>query len=161
MPIQVNDTLPDMPLTVVDTHGQSKKSVKEVLGTGKVVLFAVPGAYTPTCSAQHLPSFVKNLDALKAKGVDTVACMSVNDAFVMEAWGKDGGAVEPGIVMVADHDAAFSKALDLTFDGSAFGLGVRSQRFALIAEDGVVTQLFVEEGGGYEVSSAENVLRHL
>ena len=160
MPIQPNDALPDTPLITVDGNGQNKTTAKAALGSGKVVLFAVPGAYTPTCSAKHLPGFVSHLADIKAKGVDTVACLSVNDAFVMEAWGKDGGALD-GVLMIADFDAAFSKALGLSFDGSAFGLGERAQRFALIAEDGVVKHLFVEEPGAFEVSSAEHVLRHL
>ncbi len=160
MAIQENDKLPEMELIIVDGDGQKKKSSADVLGKGRAVVFAVPGAYTPTCSAKHLPGFVGRLADLKAKGVDTIACLSVNDAFVMEAWGKDAGAMD-GVVMIADFDAAFTKALGLSFDGSAFGLGERAQRFALIAEDGVVKQLFVEEPGAFEVSSAEHVLRHL
>ena len=160
MAIQENDKLPEMELIIVDGDGQKKKPSADVLGKGRTVVFAVPGAYTPTCSAKHLPGFVGRLADLKAKGVETVACLSVNDAFVMEAWGKDAGAMD-GVVMIADFDAAFTKALGLSFDGSAFGLGERAQRFALIAEDGVVKQLFVEEPGAFEVSSAEHVLRHL
>jgi peroxiredoxin len=124
-----------------------------------VVLFAVPGAFTPTCSLAHLPGFVALADKIKEKGVDTIACLSVNDAFVMDAWGKGSNAEE--LLMVSDWDASFSKALDLTMDASGFGLGVRSQRFALIAEDGVITHLGVEAPGQFEVSKAEAILEAL
>ncbi|MEL6363785.1 MAG: peroxiredoxin [Pseudomonadota bacterium] len=160
MAVQVNDKLPEMELIIVDADGQTKKPAADVVGSGKVVLFSVPGAFTPTCSAKHLPGFVQHAKDFQGKGVDKIVCLAVNDAFVMEAWGKEAGAMDD-VVMVADHDASFSKALGLTFDGSAFGLGLRSQRFALVAENGVVTQLFVEEPGAFEVSSAEHVLRHL
>jgi len=160
MPIQPNDTLPDQPIMIVGPDGPTKSSVRKELGAGLVVLFAVPGAFTPTCSAKHLPGFVQKKDALKAKGVDRIACLAVNDAFVMEAWAKDAGA-SGDILMLADFDASFAKALGLSFDGSAFGLGERAQRFALVARDGVVGHVFVEEPGAFEVSSAEHVLSQL
>ena len=123
----------------------------------KVVLFAVPGAFTPTCSAKHLPGFVSQADAIKAKGVDSVACMSVNDAFVMGAWGNDQN-VGDSVMMLADGNGDFTAAIGLEMDGKGFGMGTRSQRFALIAEDGVVKSLEVEEPGAFKVSSAEHIL---
>jgi peroxiredoxin len=129
----------------------------EVLGTGKVVLFAVPGAFTPGCSKLHLPGYVKNADELKAKGVDTIACISVNDAWVMDAWGEDQG-VGDKIVMLADGNGEFAAAMGLAFDGGGAGLGTRSQRYAAVIEDGVITELEVEAGPGVDVSSCENVL---
>jgi len=125
-----------------------------------VLLFAVPGAFTPTCSAKHLPGYVAHLDAIKAKGIDTVACMAVNDAFVMEAWAKSQNA-PADILMLADGNGAFSKSLGLEMDATAFGMGMRSKRFALVAKDGVVTQLFVEAPGEFKVSAAEHVLENL
>ena len=124
------------------------------------MLFGVPGAFTPTCSAKHLPGYVQNYDALKAKGADAVACMAVNDAFVMGAWGKDQG-VGDKVVMLADGSAAFTKALGLELDLTARGLGVRSQRFVLVAKDGKVTHVAVEAPGAFEVSKAETVLAAL
>jgi len=123
----------------------------------KVVLFAVPGAFTPTCSAKHLPGFVDNAEALKAKGVDEIVCTSVNDPFVMGVWGKGS----EGITFLADGNADFASALGLTMDGSGFGLGTRSQRYAAVVNDGVVEQLFVEGPGEFKVSSAEYVLEHI
>jgi len=125
-----------------------------------VVLFGVPGAFTPTCSAKHLPGFVEHAAALKAKGVDAVACMAVNDAFVMGAWGKDQGITDQ-VTMVADGSAAFTKAMGLEFDLTERGLGVRCQRFALVAKDGKVTHVAVEAPGAFEVSKAEAVLAAL
>jgi peroxiredoxin len=125
----------------------------------KVVVFAVPGAYTPTCSQAHLPGFVVNSDAIKAKGVDSIVCISVNDAFVMDSWGKDKNAEE--LVMVGDGNGAFTKALGLEMDGSGFGLGTRSQRYAMIVDDGTVTKLAVEAPGKFEVSKAEAILEAL
>jgi len=132
----------------------------EILGTGKVVLFAVPGAFTPTCSDYHLPGFVLRADELRAKGATTVACISVNDPFVMGAWGRDQKA-EGAVVMLADGNGEFTRAVDLQMDGSAVGLGTRSQRYAAVIEDGVVTFLAVEPGPGLNVSSAEDVLAAL
>ena len=126
----------------------------------KVVLFSVPGAFTPTCSARHLPGFIDNYDAILAKGVDTVACMAVNDVFVMDAWGRHSGA-EGKIVMLADGNCEYSKALGLELDASGFGMGNRGQRFAVIVDDGVVSNLFLDVGGALEISTAENVLSNL
>ena len=125
-----------------------------------MVLFAVPGAFTPTCSAKHLPGFVQNAAALKAKGVDTIACIAVNDAFVMAAWGKDQGT-DGKVVMLADGSAAFTKALGLELDLMGRGMGIRSQRYALVAQDGKVTHLAVEAPGGFEVSKAESILANV
>ncbi|MDR3504866.1 MAG: peroxiredoxin [Acidocella sp.] len=158
--IKVGDKIPAMKLMVATAEGPREADTGELLGQGKVVLFAVPGAFTPTCSAKHLPGFVKLAPEFKAKGVDRIVCMAVNDAFVMGAWGKDHKALD-NVVMLADGSATFTKALGLELDLLARGMGVRSQRFALVAEDGVVTQLFVEEPGGFEVSRAEAVLEAL
>ncbi|MBB5372696.1 peroxiredoxin [Acidocella aromatica] len=158
--IKVGDKIPAMKLMVATAEGPREADTTELLGQGKVVLFAVPGAFTPTCSAKHLPGFVKHAAEFKAKGVDRIVCMAVNDAFVMGAWGKDHKALD-NVVMLADGSATFTKALGLELDLLARGMGVRSQRFALVAEDGVVTQLFVEEPGGFEVSRAEAVLESL
>jgi peroxiredoxin len=131
----------------------------ELFGGKKVVLFSVPGAFTPTCSVKHLPSFVDNVDEILDKGVDTVACMAVNDVFVMNAWGQSANADK--IAMLADGNGEFAKSLGLEMDASGFGMGERSQRFALIADDGVVTNLFIEAPGEYRVSAAEHVLLSL
>ncbi len=141
-------------------EGPQAAETGELLGSGKVALFSVPGAFTPTCSAKHLPGFVKKAGEFKAKGVDKVVCMSVNDAFVMGAWGKDqnaGGKVE----MMADGNGDFARALGLVMDGKGFGMGERSQRFSIVIEDGVVKHLNVEEPGAFDVSSAEHMLGQL
>ena len=155
----VGDKIPSATLKIMGEKGPQDLSTDELFEGKKVVLFAVPGAFTPTCSMAHLPGFVALADKIKDKGVDSIACLSVNDAFVMDAWGKGANAEE--LLMVSDWDAGFSKALDLTMDASGFGLGVRSQRFALIAEDGVITHLAVEAPGQFEVSKAEAVLEAL
>jgi len=155
----VGDKIPSATLKIMGEKGPQDLSTDELFEGKKVVLFAVPGAFTPTCSMAHLPGFVALADKIKDKGVDTIACLSVNDAFVMDAWGKGANAEE--LLMVSDWDAGFSKALDLTMDASGFGLGVRSQRFALVAEDGVITHLAVEAPGQFEVSKAEAVLEAL
>ncbi|HQT79752.1 MAG TPA: peroxiredoxin [Rhodopila sp.] len=160
MTIKVGDTIPSMKLMVATTDGPKEISTDEIFKGKKVVLFAVPGAFTPTCSAKHLPGFVQNADALKGKGVDTIACISVNDAFVMGAWGKDQG-VGDKVVMLADGAAAFAKAIGLELDLNARGMGWRSQRYAMVAEDGKVTHLGVEQPGGFEVSKAEAILEAL
>ena len=160
MTIKVGDTIPSMKLMVATPDGPKETSTDEIFKGNKVVLFAVPGAFTPTCSAKHLPGFVQNAAALKAKGVDTIACISVNDAFVMGAWGKDQKA-DGKVVMLADGNAEFTKAIDLGFDASGFGLGYRSQRYAMVLEDGVVTVLNVEKPGSFEVSKAETILEAL
>lgn len=158
--IKVGDKIPAMKLMISTPEGPREADTGELFGTGKVVMFAVPGAFTPTCSAKHLPGFIQNLGALKAKGVDKVICMAVNDAFVMGAWAKDA-KVGDGIVMLADGSGAFTKAMGLELDLVSRGLGVRSQRFALVTEDGVVTHLAIEEAGGFDVSRAEAVLAAL
>jgi peroxiredoxin len=131
----------------------------EVLGKGKVVLFAVPGAFTPGCSKTHLPGYIQNGAQLKAKGVDTIACIAVNDAWVMDAWAKAQGAGD--IVMLADGSGEFAKAMGLEFDGSGFGLGMRSQRYAAVIEDGTITKLEVEPKPGVDVSSCESIAEKL
>ena len=158
--IKVGDSIPSMKLMVANPDGPKEVSTDEIFKGRKVLLFAVPGAFTPTCSAKHLPGFVQHADALKAKGIDTIVCMAVNDAFVMGAWAKDQG-VQDRIVMLADGSAAFTKALGLELDLVARGLGVRSQRFALVAENGKVTHLAIEAPGGFDVSRAEALLAAL
>ena len=160
MTIKVGDTIPSMKLMQATAEGPKEISTDEVFKGKKVVLFAVPGAFTPTCSAKHLPGFVQNIEALHAKGADTVACIAVNDAFVMGAWGKDQGT-DGKVMMLADGSAAFAKALGLELDLMGRGMGVRSQRYALVAEDGKVTHLAVEPPGGFEVSKAESILAAL
>jgi peroxiredoxin (alkyl hydroperoxide reductase subunit C) len=157
--IKLGDKIPAMKLMTVTPEGPREVDTAELFGSGKVVMFAVPGAFTPTCSAKHLPGFVQHLADFKAKGVDRVVCLSVNDAFVMGAWAKDQKA--GGIVMLADGSGLFTKALGLELDLVARGLGIRSQRFALVTQDGVVTHLAVEEAGGFDVSRAEAVLATL
>jgi peroxiredoxin (alkyl hydroperoxide reductase subunit C) len=157
MTIKVGDTIPSMKLMVATAEGPKETSTDDIFKGKKVVLFAVPGAFTPTCSAKHLPGFVQNAEALKAKGVDEIACISVNDAFVMGAWGKDQGTGDK-VTMLADGAAAFAKAIGLELDLNARGMGWRSQRYALVAEDGKVTYLGVEAPGGFEVSKAESIL---
>ena len=157
MTIQVGDKLPGSKFKIMQ-GGEMTDLTSEALFAGKkVVLFAVPGAFTPTCSAQHLPGFVEKADEIRARGVDTIACVSVNDAFVMDAWGKAQG-VGDKISMLADGNGDFAKALGLDFDGSGIGFGIRSQRYALVAEDGVVVKLAVDKPMAFEVSSAEAIL---
>ena len=160
MSIQVGDTMPEGRLNIMKADGPGSVSAKELFDGKKVVLFSVPGAFTPTCSRDHLPGFVEKADDIKAKGVDTVACMAVNDAFVMDAWGKQAGA-DGKVLMLADGNGDYTRALDLVMDGTGFGLGMRGRRFALIVNDGKVEQAFIEEGGQFKVSSADNVLAHL
>jgi glutaredoxin/glutathione-dependent peroxiredoxin len=160
MTIQVGDSIPSAKLMQGTAEGPKEISTEELFGGKIVVLFGVPGAFTPTCSAKHLPGYVQNFDALKAKGVDTVACMAVNDAFVMGAWGKDQG-VGDKVMMLADGSADFTKKMGLELDLVARGLGVRSQRFVLVAKDGKVTHVAVEAPGAFEVSKAETVLASL
>ena len=160
MTIKVGDTIPPMKLMQATAEGPKEISTDEIFKGKKVVLFAVPGAFTPTCSARHLPGFVQNIEALRAKGVDTVACIAVNDAFVMGAWGKDQGT-DGKVLMLADGSAAFAKALGLELDLMGRGMGVRSQRYALVADNGKVTHLAVEQPGGFEVSKAESILAAL
>ncbi len=157
MTIQVGDSIPSMKLMQGTAEGPKEISTDEIFKGKKVVLFAVPGAFTPTCSAKHLPGFVQNAAAFTAKGVDSIVCLAVNDAFVMGAWGKDQGTGDK-IIMLADGSAAFTKALGLELDLVPRGMGVRSQRFALVAVDGKVTHLAVEPPGGFDVSKAESLL---
>jgi peroxiredoxin len=160
MTVKIGDTMPSMKLMTATAEGPKEVSTDDLFKGKKVVLFAVPGAFTPTCSAKHLPSFLSNYDALKAKGVDSIVAMAVNDAFVMGAWAKDQN-VGDKVTMLADGSAALTKALGLELDLTARGLGVRSQRFAAIIDDGRVTHLAVEPPGGFEVSKAEAVLAKL
>ncbi len=160
MAISVGDKIPDVTLMTMTADGPAPVQSNDVLGAGKVVLFAVPGAFTPTCSDHHLPGFVLRADDLRAKGVDTIACVAVNDPFVMGAWGQTQNT-EGSVVMLSDGNGDFTAAMDLTMDGSRFGLGTRSQRYAAIIEDGVVTELMVEPAPGLDVSSADSVLSKL
>jgi peroxiredoxin len=159
MSIQIGDRIPDSTLTTMGEQGPLPLTTAELFGGKKVVLVSIPGAFTPTCSARHLPGFVDHADELFAAGIDTIAFFAVNDVFVMNAWGKSAGADK--ILMLADGNGEFATALGLTFDATAFGMGHRSQRFALVAEDGVVTKLFIEGPGEFKVSSAEHVLASL
>jgi len=154
MTIKQGETLPNGKLRTMTADGPKEISTDDVFKGKKVVLFSVPGAFTPTCSNQHLPSYLTNHDRIKAQGVDTIACMAVNDPFVMSAWGKDKG-VGDKILMLADGNGEFTKALGLELDGSKFGLGTRGKRFSMVVNDGVVEKLNVDESG-YNFSSAEN-----
>lgn len=158
--IQVGDAIPNMNVTAATPEGPKEVSTADVFRGKKVVMFAVPGAFTPTCSARHLPGYLQHVDALKDKGVDEVVCLAVNDAFVMGAWARDQG-VDGRLLMLADGSCAFTKALGLEVDLTARGLGVRAQRFALVAEDGKLTHLAVEQPGGFDASKAESVLAAL
>ena len=160
MTIKVGDKIPEMKFTVRQGGDAKTLSTDEIFRGKKVVLFAVPGAFTPTCSMKHLPGFIQHFDELKKKGVDTVACLSVNDHFVMGAWAKDQGAGDK-IMMIADGNGDFTKAVGLPLDGTGFGLGTRSQRYAMVVDDGVVKTLNVEQGPSFEVSSAEAVMKAL
>ena len=160
MAIKVGDKVPAAKLQIKTKDGVQTKTTDELFGGKKVVLFALPGAFTPTCSAKHLPGFVNNFQAIKAKGVDAIACLSVNDAFVMDAWGKDQ-SVEDKVMMLADGNGDFTKAVGLTMDGTGYGMGLRSQRYAMVIDNGVVKTLNVEAPGAFEVSSAESVLKAL
>ena len=160
MTIAVGDKVPDVKVYTFSEKGPEATTSAEVLGKGKVVLFAVPGAFTPTCSDHHLPGFVMRADDLKAKGADCIVCVSVNDPFVMGAWGRDQ-KVGDTVVMLADGNGELAEALGLVMDGSGFGLGSRVQRFAAIVDDGVVSWVAVEPGPGLNVSSAEEVLAAL
>lgn len=156
MTIQAGQRLPDCTLSTMRENGPVMLSTEEIFGGKKVVLFSVPGAFTPTCSAKHLPGFVEHADEILAQGIDTLACVAVNDVFVMHAWGKSANADK--ILMLADGNAVFASSLGLEMDATAFGMGLRSQRFALIAENGLVTQLFIEAPGEFKVSSAEHII---
>ncbi len=160
MSIQVGDKVPAGSFGVMTGEGPGSVSSEELFTGKKVVLFAVPGAFTPTCSAKHLPGYVQNAAALQSKGVDTIACLSVNDTFVMDAWGKDQG-VGDTVRMLADGNGEYTQALGLELDASGFGMGQRAKRFAIVVDDGVVTQLHIEGPGEFKVSSAEFILDNL
>ena len=159
MAIQEGDRLPEATLHVMRDGRPTAVTTGELFGGKKVVLFAVPGAFTPTCSQAHLPGFVANADNIKAKGVDSIVCVAVNDAFVMDAWGTEGNADE--LVMAGDGNGEFTAAIGLELDGRGFGLGTRSERYAMVVDDGVVTKLAVEAPGAFEVSKAEAILEAL
>ena len=159
MTIKVGDRLPDVPLTIATADGPQATTSSKYFAGKRVALFAVPGAFTPTCSARHLPSYVDKAGELKGKGVDEIACISVNDAFVMSAWGERDGSED--ITMIADGNGAFSEAVGLTMDGSKFGMGTRSQRYSMIVDDGVVKELNVEQAGEFKVSAADYLLAQL
>lgn len=156
MTITIGERLPSATLVKVTSDGPDQVDAANYFAGRRVALFAVPGAFTPTCSAQHLPGFVAQAEALKARGVDEVACTAVNDAFVLRAWSKASGA--DGVTMLADGNGDFARALGLTMDGSKFGMGTRSRRYAMLVNDGVVEHLFVEQPGEFKVSSAEHLL---
>jgi glutaredoxin/glutathione-dependent peroxiredoxin len=160
MTIQAGDKIPSATLKVPGADGIKDVTTDELFRGKKVVVFAVPGAFTPTCSAKHLPGFVQNADAIRRKGVDQIVCLAVNDAFVMGAWAKDQ-KVGDKVVMAADGNGEFTRALGLELDASRFGMGARSQRFAMVVQDGVLKSLHVEPPGKFEVSSAEAVLKAL
>jgi peroxiredoxin len=160
MTISVGDRIPSATLLKATADGPQPVDTDSFFAGRKVALFSVPGAFTPTCSARHLPGFVEKAEELGARGVDEIACLAVNDAFVLQAWARDAGA-EDKVTMLADGNGEFSKALGLTMDASKFGMGTRSQRFSAIVEDGVVSQLNVEEPGAFSVSSAEFMLGQL
>lgn len=160
MTIATGEKLPNVDLYRMGDKGPEKVSSFELFAGRKTVLFAVPGAFTPTCSRAHLPGYVVKADEILAKGVDQIVCLSVNDAFVMDAWGKQQNA-DDKILMIADPDGGLTRAVGLEVDLSARGLGLRSQRYAMVIDDGVVTHLNVEEPGKFEVSDAETMLRAL
>jgi len=160
MTIQVGDRIPSATLRYKTDEGIKEITTEEIFKGKKVVLFSLPGAFTPTCSAKHLPGFVEKAGDIKGKGVDSIICMSVNDAFVMDAWGKDQ-KVGDKVQLLADGNGDFAKALGLELDATGVGLGIRAQRFAMVVEDGVVKTLNVEEPGAFEVSSAEAMLAAL
>ena len=157
MALTTGDKVPSCTLSVMGESGPSPLSTDDLFGGKRVLLFALPGAFTPGCSMAHLPGYVANADKIKATGVDSIACLSVNDAFVMGAWGEAQNASE--IIMVADGNAQFTDAMGLTLDANGFGMGKRSQRYAMLVDDGVITHINVEEGPGVEASSAEAMMR--
>ena len=161
MTIQIGDRIPDATLTTMTPDGPKPVSTSELFGGKTVALFAVPGAFTPTCSARHLPGFKDKRADLAGKGVDTVACLSVNDPFVMGAWAQSQDVSADDIVMLADGNGELTRALGLVLDGTGFGLGERSQRYSMLVKDGVVEQLNIEQGGEFKVSSAEHLLAQL
>ena len=156
MTVNVGDRIPSLSLKKMGAKGPESIATDDIFGGKRVVMFAVPGAFTPGCTMTHLPGYVVNADKIKAQGVDTIVCVSVNDAWVMDAWGKSQNAEE--LLMLADGNGELAKALGLELDARGFGLGVRSQRYALVAKDGVVTNLHVEAGPGIDVSAADKIL---
>jgi peroxiredoxin len=160
MSIQVGDRLPEATLVKATPDGPQPVAGADYFKGRRIALFSVPGAFTPTCSARHLPGFVERADELKAKGVDEIACVAVNDAFVMQAWGESAGVADK-VTMLADGNGDFAKALGLVMDGSKFGMGLRGSRWSAVVNDGVVEQLNVEEPGAYNVSSADYMLERL
>src|SRR5579859_4363644 len=160
MAIKAGDRMPAGTFKRMTQEGPKDLSSEELFKGKRVVLFSVPGAFTPTCDAKHLPGFVQLADQIRAKGVDTIACMAVNDVFVMNAWGKSSG-VGDKVLMLADGNGDYARALGLELDGTRFGMGKRGQRFAVIAKDGVATNVYVEEPGQFKVSAAEHILGQL
>lgn len=160
MTIKVGDKIPELNLFTMTDDGPGGVSTGDIFKGRKVALFGLPGAFTPTCSSMHLPGFLKNADAIKAKGVDSIVCLAVNDVFVMDAWGKSQD-VGDRVMLVADGDAAFAKATGLELDLTGKGLGLRCQRFSMIVDDGVVKALNIDEGGAFEATSAERMLENL
>jgi peroxiredoxin len=160
MTIQIGDHLPQGKFKLATVDGLTDVTTDELFKGKTVVFFAVPGAFTPTCDARHLPGYVQHADDFRAKGVDTIACMSVNDVFVMKAWGKSANAGDK-VLMLADGNGDYARALGLELDATGFGMGKRSQRFALVVKDGVATQVNVESGGEFKVSAADYVLAQL
>jgi len=160
MTIAVGDSIPASTLTTMTADGPAPVATADFFAGRKVAVFSVPGAFTPTCSAKHLPGFVEKADDLKAKGIDEIACFSVNDVFVMAAWGKSSGA-DGKVTMLADGNGDFARTLGLSVDLKGFGMGERSQRFSMIVDNGKVSALYVEEPGAFQVSSAEHMLAEL
>jgi len=160
MTIKAGDRIPEGKLKQMGADGPMNVNAGELLGKGRVVLFSVPGAFTPTCDAKHLPGFIEKAGALRAKGVDRIVCLAVNDVFVMNAWGKSAG-VGDKIVMAADGNGDYTRALGLELDARGHGMGMRGKRFALVIDDGVVKQVHVEAPGEFKVSSAEHILAEL
>lgn len=160
MTIKIGDPIPSVKLKRLGENGMEEIDTAELFNGKKVVMFSVPGAFTPTCSAKHLPGFIDQAEALRGKGVDAIVCTAVNDPFVMKAW-ADGAGADAKVEMLPDGNAEFVKQLGLEMDGTGFGLGTRGKRFALVAENGKVTHLAVEEPGAFEVSSAEAVMKAL
>jgi peroxiredoxin len=160
MTIKAGDRMPSGVFTIPGPEGPQKLTTEQLFAGKKVVLFSVPGAFTPTCDARHLPGFVQHAPDFKAKGVDTVACMAVNDVFVMKAWAK-ASAVDERVLMLADGNADYAKALGLELDATGFGMGLRGKRFAIVVQDGVAKSVFIEGPGEFKVSSAEHVLSQL
>lgn len=161
MTIQIGDRIPEATFAQATAEGPKPVNTADVFAGKTVALFAVPGAFTPTCSARHLPGFKDNLDAFKGKGVDVVACLSVNDAFVMKAWAESQGVEDGSIVMLADGNGDLTRALDLEMDSTGYGMGRRSQRYSMLVKDKVVTQLNIEEPGEFRVSTAEHLIAQL